>query len=89
MLFSHPGDSKDAPVSGKGFKKPASRSLGEPAVNTQTPVKPTILKPKVSQTEPRHHPISRYLRRIVNVQLFNGTKYLKCLSYICPCSPPV
>ncbi|XP_056898872.1 germ cell nuclear acidic protein [Takifugu flavidus] len=53
------GDSKGAPVSGKGFKKPASRSLGEPAGNMQTPVKPTILKPTVSQTEPRPKPISR------------------------------
>lgn len=59
VVFTSEG-SKDPPVSGKGFKKPASRSLGEPPVNMQTPDKPTILKPTVSQTEPRHYPLSRY-----------------------------
>lgn len=59
VVFSSEG-SKDPPVSGKGFKKPASRSLGEPPVDMQTPDKSTILKPTFSQTEPRHNPLSRY-----------------------------
>lgn len=64
VAFTSAG-SKDLPVSGKGFKKPASRSLGEPPVNMQTPDKPTILKPPVSQTEPRHMPLSRFSWRIL------------------------
>uniref|UniRef100_A0A3Q4AZ47 SprT-like domain-containing protein n=1 Tax=Mola mola TaxID=94237 RepID=A0A3Q4AZ47_MOLML len=54
--------SKEPPESAppvKGFKKPASKSLGEPPLQVKTPGKSAILKPAVSQSEPRHNPISR------------------------------
>lgn len=55
--------SKEPPVSAppvKGFTKPTSKSLGEPPLHVKTPGKSTILKPTVSQSEPRHNPTSRY-----------------------------
>ncbi|KAM9356754.1 germ cell nuclear acidic protein [Symphorus nematophorus] len=56
--------STEPPVSVPPVKKfttpaPASRSLGETPLPVKTPGKSTILKPKVSQTEPRHGPTSR------------------------------
>lgn len=44
----------------KGFKKPAPKLLGETPLPVKTPGKSTIVKPAVSQTEPRHGPTSRY-----------------------------
>ncbi|XP_075959896.1 germ cell nuclear acidic protein [Anarhichas minor] len=38
---------------------PASKSFGETPLSVTTPGKPNILKPTVSQTEPRHGPTSR------------------------------
>ncbi|GLD62066.1 acidic repeat-containing protein-like protein [Lates japonicus] len=43
----------------KGLTTPASKSLGETPKHVKTPGKSTILKPTVSQTEPRHGPTSR------------------------------
>ncbi|XP_070770070.1 germ cell nuclear acidic protein [Enoplosus armatus] len=55
-------NNKEPPVSlppVKGLTTPASRSLGETPLRVKTPGKSTILKPAVSQTEPRHGPTSR------------------------------
>ncbi|XP_008298073.1 germ cell nuclear acidic protein [Stegastes partitus] len=43
----------------KGFTLKGSKSLGETPLHVNTSDKPSVLKPKVSQTEPRHGPISR------------------------------
>ncbi|XP_035016496.1 germ cell nuclear acidic protein [Hippoglossus stenolepis] len=43
----------------KARTTPASKSLGETPLRVKAPGKSTILKPMVSQTEPRHGPISR------------------------------
>ncbi|XP_068446116.1 germ cell nuclear acidic protein [Clinocottus analis] len=43
----------------KGPETPASKTFGETPLNVKTPGKSTILKPIVSQTEPRHRPASR------------------------------
>ncbi|XP_044062151.1 acidic repeat-containing protein isoform X2 [Siniperca chuatsi] len=53
---------KEPPVSVPPVKRlttPASKSLGETPLRVKTPGKSTILKPIVSQTEPRHGPTSR------------------------------
>ncbi|KAJ4945493.1 hypothetical protein JOQ06_023177 [Pogonophryne albipinna] len=55
-------NNKEPPVpapSGKGFSTPVSKPLRETPLQTKTPGKPAILKPMVSQTEPRHGPTSR------------------------------
>ncbi|XP_070819028.1 germ cell nuclear acidic protein [Chaetodon trifascialis] len=54
--------SKEPPVSVppvKGFTTPASKSVRETPLHMKTPGKSSILKPVVSQTEPRHGPTSR------------------------------
>ncbi|XP_049593437.1 germ cell nuclear acidic protein isoform X2 [Syngnathus scovelli] len=43
----------------KGPAKPRATSLGEKHPDVKTPGKSSTLKPKVSQTEPRHGPVSR------------------------------
>nr|XP_019949739.1 PREDICTED: acidic repeat-containing protein-like isoform X1 [Paralichthys olivaceus] len=43
----------------KARTTPASKSLGETPLRVKAPGKSTIMKPMVSQTEPRHGPISR------------------------------
>ncbi|XP_033976952.1 acidic repeat-containing protein isoform X2 [Trematomus bernacchii] len=56
------GNDKEPPVpapSVKGFSTPVSKPLRETPLQTKTPGKPAILKPTVSQTEPRHGPTSR------------------------------
>ncbi|XP_026186201.1 germ cell nuclear acidic protein [Mastacembelus armatus] len=50
---------KEPPVSFPPVKAPASKSSGETPVHLKKPGKSTIVKPKVSQTEPRHGPVSR------------------------------
>ncbi|KAF3838163.1 hypothetical protein F7725_009931 [Dissostichus mawsoni] len=55
-------NNKEPPVpapSVKGFSTPVSKPLRETPLQTKTPGKPAILKPTVSQTEPRHGPTSR------------------------------
>nr|XP_020470301.1 acidic repeat-containing protein-like isoform X1 [Monopterus albus]XP_020470302.1 acidic repeat-containing protein-like isoform X1 [Monopterus albus]XP_020470303.1 acidic repeat-containing protein-like isoform X1 [Monopterus albus] len=54
--------SKEPPVSVppvKGFTTPATKPLREKPLHVKTPGKSTIVKPMVSQTEPRHGPVSR------------------------------
>ncbi|KAM3613049.1 uncharacterized protein V6R79_019386 [Siganus canaliculatus] len=54
--------SKEPPVSAppvKNFPKPVSKSLGQTTEHVKTPGKFSIPRPPVSQTEPRHGPISR------------------------------
>ncbi|XP_059202645.1 germ cell nuclear acidic protein [Centropristis striata] len=53
---------KDPPVSApplKEFATPVSKPLGEKPLHVKTPGISTTLKPRVSQTEPRHGPTSR------------------------------
>lgn len=74
-------------MSGKGVKKPASRSLGEPPLDIQTPVKPTVFKPTVSQTEPRYNSISRYSWTILQLLiLFIDSQYFSLtFDVLLPC----
>ncbi|XP_041652980.1 acidic repeat-containing protein [Cheilinus undulatus] len=56
--------SKELPVpvpAAKGLTTPASKSISEPPLHMKTPGKSTIVKPTVSQTEPRSGPTSRLL----------------------------
>nr|XP_061793272.1 germ cell nuclear acidic protein-like [Nerophis lumbriciformis] len=52
---------QDPPVSSSRVKEPTKpRSVGGETVDAKTPGETTILKSTVSQTEPRHGPISRW-----------------------------
>lgn len=64
VLFLNVENNKEPPVPApfvKGFSIPVSKPLRETPLQTKTPGKPAILKPMVSQTEPRHGPTSRYV----------------------------
>ncbi|XP_037635144.1 acidic repeat-containing protein [Sebastes umbrosus] len=59
---THKGNKEPPPVSAppvKGLATPVSKSLWETPLHVKTPGKSSILKPTVSQTEPRHGPTSR------------------------------
>lgn len=73
----------------KELVTPASKSLGETPPSVKTPGKSTILKPTVSQTEPRPGSTSRYLYRAVFISRLEcrSLEFLSytdiCLSFTC------